>query len=47
VPEQIEQAVLDIRARFPVYYEAINRFRETWNAGVEQFHRERINELLK
>jgi len=47
VPEQIEKAVLDIRARFPVYYEAISRFRETWNAGVEKFHRERINDLLK
>ena len=47
VPEQIEKAVLDIRARFPVYHAAINRFRETWNAGVEKFHRERLAELLK
>lgn len=46
VPEQIEQAILDIRTRFPVYYAAINRFRETWNAGVEKFHRERIAALL-
>lgn len=46
-PEQIERAILDIRNRFPVYYEAINRFRETWNAGVRQFHHERIGELLK
>ena len=45
-PEEIENAVLDIRARFPVYYEAINRFRETWNAGVEKFHDERLTELL-
>ena len=46
-PAEIEKAVLDIRARFPVYYEAINRFRETWNAGVEKFHHERIGGLLK
>ena len=46
-PAEIERAVLDIRARFPVYYEAINRFRETWNAGVEKFHHDRIGELLK
>lgn len=46
VPEEIERAVLDIRARFPVYYEAINRFRATWNAGVEKFHHERLATLL-
>jgi len=45
-PEQIERAMLDIRNRFPVYYDAINRFRETWNAGVKQFHHERIGGLL-
>ncbi len=45
-PDQIEQAVLDIRARFPVYFEAINQFRETWNAGAKKFHHERIGELL-
>jgi len=44
--EEIERAILDIRSRFPIYYEAINRFRETWNAGVEKFHDERIGELL-
>ena len=44
--EEIEQAVLDIRARFPIYYEAINQFRATWNAGVEKFHNERIGALL-
>lgn len=44
--EEIEQAILDIHARFPAYYEAINRFRETWNAGVEKFHHERIGDLL-
>ena len=44
--EEIEKAVLDIRARFPIYYEAINKFRATWNAGVEKFHDERIGALL-
>ena len=46
VPEQIEKAVLDLKARFSIYYEAINRFRETWNAEVEKFHRERLTALL-
>ena len=44
---QIETAVLDIRNRFPEYFDAINRFRETWNAGVQKFHDERLAELLK
>jgi glycosyltransferase involved in cell wall biosynthesis len=44
--EEIEKAILDIRARFPVYYEAINKFRATWNAGVEKFHDEHIGALL-
>lgn len=46
-PAEIEQAILDIRSRFPVYYEAINRFRATWNVGVEKFHNERISGLLR
>ena len=46
VPEQIERAILDLRARFPVYFDAINRLRESWNAGVKLFHRERIGQLL-
>jgi len=46
-PEQIERAILDIRARFPVYYAAINQLRKTWNAGVKQFHQERIGALLE
>jgi hypothetical protein len=46
VPEQIEGAILDIRVRFPEYYAAINRLRETWNAGVKQFHHERIGALV-
>jgi glycosyltransferase involved in cell wall biosynthesis len=44
--EQIEKAILDLKAGFQTYYEAINRFRETWNAGVEKFHRERLAVLL-
>ncbi|HEX4349228.1 MAG TPA: hypothetical protein VH251_02515 [Verrucomicrobiae bacterium] len=46
-PDQIERAVLDIRARFPVYFEAINRFREMWNVGAKKFHHDRIAGLLK
>ena len=47
VPELIERAILDIRARFPIYFAAINQLRDTWNAGVRQFHRERIGALLE
>jgi glycosyltransferase involved in cell wall biosynthesis len=46
-PEEIERAVLDIKARFADYYNAISRFRETWNAGVEKFHSERLKALLE
>jgi len=46
VPEQIERAILDIRARFPEYYESINRLRDTWNAGVRKFHQDRIGALI-
>lgn len=46
VPDQIERAILDIRARFPDYYNSINRLRDTWNAGVQKFHQERIAALL-
>jgi glycosyltransferase involved in cell wall biosynthesis len=44
-PEEIEKAVLQLREQFPAYYEAIHRFRETWNAGAEQFHREHLGAL--
>jgi glycosyltransferase involved in cell wall biosynthesis len=44
--EQIEKAILDLKTRYQTYYEAINRFRETWNTGVEKFHRERLAVLL-
>lgn len=39
---QIEQAILQIKTQFPKYFEAIGRFRQTWNAAAEQFHRERL-----
>jgi glycosyltransferase involved in cell wall biosynthesis len=44
-PEQIEAAVLQLKEQFQQYYEAIQRFRQTWNAAVEQFHRERFSDL--
>jgi len=44
--EEIEKAILDIRARFSAYYEAISQFRRTWNANVEKFHDERFRMLL-
>ena len=46
VQEQIEKALLDLKARYLVYYAAINRFRATWNANVEKFHEERMTKLL-
>lgn len=44
-PEEIEQAILQIKAEFPRFYAAIGNFRTTWNAGAEQFHRERFAKL--
>lgn len=43
--EDIEQAILKIRAVFPSYFRAINEFRQTWNNHAEQFHHERLTEL--
>jgi hypothetical protein len=34
--------ILQIRAQFSKYFEAIGRFRQTWNAAADQFHRERL-----
>jgi len=45
--ESVERAVLEIKNRFAAYYDAIDLFREQWNAGVEQFHRERLAVLLR
>lgn len=44
--EQIEHAILDIQSNFLIYFKAINEFREVWNAGVKQFHQERISHLI-
>jgi glycosyltransferase involved in cell wall biosynthesis len=46
-PEEIEKAVLELKERFQFFYEAINRFREIWNAKAEQFHRERLAVLCE
>jgi glycosyltransferase involved in cell wall biosynthesis len=45
--EHIEKAVFDLKTRYADYNEAINHFRETWNDGVEKFHRERLAVLLE
>ncbi|HEV2694092.1 MAG TPA: hypothetical protein VG347_14445 [Verrucomicrobiae bacterium] len=44
--EQIEQAVLDLKANAPAYYDAINRFRDKWNGEFEAFQSERLSALL-
>jgi glycosyltransferase involved in cell wall biosynthesis len=46
VPEQIEKAILQIKANYPAYSAAIDRFRSEWNEGVEAFYRERLAVLL-
>lgn len=45
--EDIERAVLELKNRQRDYYEAINRFRDSWNAGVEKFHHDRLELLLR
>ena len=44
-PEEIEKAVLELKEKFQLFYEAINRFRETWNAKAGRFHHERLAAL--
>jgi glycosyltransferase involved in cell wall biosynthesis len=44
-PEEIEKAILQIKAGFPQYFEAINQFRTIWNKGAEKFHRDRFAAL--
>lgn len=46
VPDQIEKAVLDLKAHSAEYSQAINRFRAKWNADVQSFHQEHITTLL-
>jgi hypothetical protein len=40
--DQIEAAILRMRANFPQYREAIARFLVTWNEAVLRFHQERL-----
>jgi hypothetical protein len=44
-PGEIEKAVLELKEQFRLFYEAINRFREVWNAKAEQFHHEHLAAL--
>jgi glycosyltransferase involved in cell wall biosynthesis len=46
-PEEIEKAVLQLKETFPMFYDSIKRFRETWNAEAEHFHRERMAVLAE
>ena len=46
LPEQIEQAILQLKRDYPGYAKAIRRFRADWNATAERFHRERLGRLL-
>jgi glycosyltransferase involved in cell wall biosynthesis len=45
-PEAIEAAILQLKANYATYSQAIDRFRTEWNAGAEAFHRERMSVLL-
>jgi glycosyltransferase involved in cell wall biosynthesis len=46
-PPAIESAILELKKNYAAYSQAIDRFRVEWNAGVEEFHRQRLTELLK
>jgi glycosyltransferase involved in cell wall biosynthesis len=46
VPDQIEQAILQLKRDYPAYAEAIRRFRAEWNARSDQFHRARLGQLF-
>jgi glycosyltransferase involved in cell wall biosynthesis len=43
--EQIEEAILQLKAKYATYSDAIDRFRVEWNAHAEQFHCERFAAL--
>lgn len=45
-PDQIEKAILDIKSRPADFYDAIQRFRKTWNEDVKRFHQERLAALF-
>ena len=46
VVEQVEKAVLDLKANSAAYYDAINRFRDQWNGEMEAFQSERFTALF-
>ncbi|MGA3163567.1 MAG: hypothetical protein ABSD77_05135 [Verrucomicrobiota bacterium] len=46
-PQQIEQAILEMRGHSQDFYDAINRFRAEWNRGVESFLTGRMAVLLQ
>ncbi len=39
---EIENAILQLKNEFPKFYAAIGKFRTTWNADAEKFHRARL-----
>jgi Glycosyl transferase 4-like domain/Glycosyl transferases group 1 len=45
VPEEIEQAILQLKEQSAKFYDAIGRFRKFWNESAENFHRERFAAL--
>ncbi len=45
LPEKIEEAILQIKSKYPAFSAAIDRFRVEWNAHVEAFHAERFSAL--
>jgi hypothetical protein len=45
IPEQIEVAVLKLKAQYSQYVEAIQRFTRIWNENSEKFHQERLTQL--
>jgi len=46
-PQQIEQAILEMRDHSGDFFHAINRFRAEWNHSVEHFLAERVAVLLR
>lgn len=43
---RVEAAILDLQANAHAYYDAINRFRDQWNAEMEAFQTERLTALF-
>lgn len=42
---EVEQAILQIKAELPKFFDVIGCFCSTWNEGAEKFHRERFTAL--